>query len=330
MMPKLVVQVMNRSNHSKTILINITNVAKSLHRSPLYITKYFSFELSTSMEFDEKSNFYMLNGEYHQGKLQDLLNNFIIQFVLCRFCENPETELSCKNNKICQRCYACGNQSKMNSEDHKLVKFILRNPSKIHDNQNNRYDLNTNEQEKCFSQQNNSTIDDDDFFDEDYEKFLSLFQKKKLLNQLNDLNSIEELISQSKRANIRRKIPFYIATNLFTNEILKEIDQYEILLHEICRNTEDQYTLLDGIAIFICSNEDLHKKLSNEKQISNLFYKLYDKDIVAEEVFYDWYEKESNRIVQKTIEIDIHKYANEFIHWLKTAEEINDDQNTFE
>ena len=45
------------------------------------------------MEFDEKSNFYILNGEYHQGKLQDLLNNFIIQFVLCQSCENPETEL---------------------------------------------------------------------------------------------------------------------------------------------------------------------------------------------------------------------------------------------
>ncbi|CAF0889396.1 unnamed protein product [Adineta steineri] len=91
-------------------------------------------------------------------------------------------------------------------------------------------------------------------------------------------------------------------------------------------NDEGQYSLLDGIAMFICSNEEIHEKFSNEKQISNIFYKLYEKDLVNEDIFYDWYEKESNRMIQKTIETDIHEYAKGFIQWLRTAEETDDDQ----
>lgn len=45
------------------------------------------------MNFDERLNLYVINGNYHQNKLQDLLDDFIQQFVLCRSCGNPETEL---------------------------------------------------------------------------------------------------------------------------------------------------------------------------------------------------------------------------------------------
>jgi hypothetical protein len=41
------------------------------------------------------------------------------------------------------------------------------------------------------------------------------------------------LINEAKRLQIMTKAPFYIAKYLFTNEILKEIDQYEILLHQV-------------------------------------------------------------------------------------------------
>jgi hypothetical protein len=39
--------------------------------------------------------------------------------------------------------------------------------------------------------------------------------------------------------------------------------------------------------MIVYSNE----KLSNEKQVSNIFYKLYENDLIIEEIFYDWYEK---------------------------------------
>ncbi|UJR19577.1 hypothetical protein I4U23_022712 [Adineta vaga] len=332
-MQKLVVQVIYTSNCFKTILVNISGVAKDLHRSPLYLTKYFAFELSTSMRFDEKSNLYTLNGDYHRNKLQDLLDNFIRQFVLCRFCENPETDLNRdekNSDKIHQRCYACGNTSAIKTNCHKFVKFILKNWSQEN---NNPYELETTNifekenislNEPALSNDWDNENDDLSSFETNCEEFISLFQKKKFSNQLIDLNSIEELINEAERLQIMSKAPFYIAKYLFTDEILKEIDQYEMLFYQFSTNSnEGQYSLLDGIEIIISSNENL----LNENEISKIFYKLYEKNLVFEEIFFDWYEKESTRTIQKTIETDIHEYAKGFINWLRTAEEINDDDD---
>ncbi|CAF0799043.1 unnamed protein product [Adineta steineri] len=331
-MPKLVVQVEKERYFFKTISVNISDVGKALHRSSLYIIKYLSLELNSSMKFDKRLNEYVIIGNYYPELLQDLLDGFINQFVLCKICENPETDLNYdqRNPKeIYQRCFACGNTSEIRIQCHKLVNFICKNWSEDKKN-NNQYNWNKmknyeEEEKNIFF--NDITIDDDfSSLEINDEQFISLLQRKKLLNQLNDLVSIEELINEAKRLNIMTKVSCLIVKNLFTNEILKEIDKYETLLFHFCQNNnEGQYSLLDGITMFICSNEEIHEKFSNEKQISNIFYKLYEKDLVNEEIFYDWYEKESNRMIQKTIETDIHEYAIRFIQWLKTAEETDDD-----
>ncbi|CAF1380226.1 unnamed protein product [Rotaria sp. Silwood1] len=96
-MPRLVATVTRAGNACKTILVNVSAVAKSLHRSPIYITNYFGFELSTSIRMDVTSNLYIIKGAHNQEKLQDLLDDFINILVLCRYCGNPETELVRQN-----------------------------------------------------------------------------------------------------------------------------------------------------------------------------------------------------------------------------------------
>ncbi|CAF4301599.1 unnamed protein product [Adineta steineri] len=242
-MPKLIVQVAKERYFFKTILVNISDVGKALHRSPLYIIKYLSLELNSSMKFDKQLNEYVIIGNYNPEILQDLLDGFINQFVLCRICENPETDLDYdqRNPKeIYQRCFACGNTSEIRIQCHKLVKFICKNWSEDEKN-NNQYNWNkmkNYEEEEKNIFVNDVTIDDDLFSLEiNDEQFISLLQRKKLLNQLNDLISIEELINEAKRLNIITKVPCLIVKNLFTNEILKEIDKYEMLLFHFCQNT---------------------------------------------------------------------------------------------
>ncbi|CAF3574421.1 unnamed protein product [Rotaria sordida] len=141
-----------RAGHAfKTVLVNVSAVAKALHRSLVYITKYFGFELSTSVEMNVTLNRYIIKGAYNQEKLQDLLDDFINKFVLCRYCGIPETEL-----------------------------------------------------------------------------------KKKLANQLNDPSSIQELITEAERLKIVEKVPFYVAECLLTDQIVKEIESYEMLLYRAC------------------------------------------------------------------------------------------------
>ncbi|CAF0835012.1 unnamed protein product [Adineta steineri] len=309
-MPKLEIRATGSGNYTtQTILVNLKEVAKALYRSPLYIIKYFAYELSTSIHV--KSDLYIIKGVYSQEKFQDLLDGFIKQFVLCRYCENPETELNkTDNDEITQTCCACGKTKRIGIDSHRLVKFILRNWSE-NDKYTNKYDPITNQ---IFEDEQ---INDDDLTSStiDYEQFISLIQKK----NLNDSNSIDELINEAKKLNMIDKLPFDIAKDLFTDDILEEIDTYEMLFHQLCQNNnEGQESLLNGIEVIINRNRE---KLLNNKRISKIFYKLYDKNIITEETFLNWYEKESKQLIQKQVEIDIYEYAKEFIEWLRTADE---------
>lgn len=54
-----------------------------------------------------------------------------------------------------------------------------------------------------------------------------------------------------------------------------------------------QRSLLDGIEAIISENQEVQEKLLNTDGLSRIFYELYQKDIVAEEVFYHWHEQVS-------------------------------------
>lgn len=111
-MPKIVIQ----NQGSATILVNISNIGKSLHRptsctkndgvyllkiniffSSLDITKFFSYEFSVPIRLDTKQNCYIMSGHQDRETLQNAVHRFIEYFVLCSKCNNPETELVCKS-----------------------------------------------------------------------------------------------------------------------------------------------------------------------------------------------------------------------------------------
>jgi len=128
-MPRLIAKVEGKGNGIKTVIANMTEIAKALSRPPTYPTKYFGCELGAQTNFDPKNDRYIVNGAHDSSKLQDLLDGFIRKFVLCPECENPETNLVVlsKKNMITQRCIACGYQGNIDMR-HKLTTFILKNP----------------------------------------------------------------------------------------------------------------------------------------------------------------------------------------------------------
>ncbi|CAF1522910.1 unnamed protein product, partial [Rotaria sordida] len=44
--------VERKGNASKTVLVNVSAVAEALHRPPIYLIKYFGFELSTPVQMN--------------------------------------------------------------------------------------------------------------------------------------------------------------------------------------------------------------------------------------------------------------------------------------
>jgi len=128
-MPGLKAKVEGKGNGIKTVIVNMTEVAKALSRPPTYPTKFFGCELGAQTQFDSKNDRYIVNGSHTDDRLQSLLDDFIKKFVLCPSCANPETNLvvSAKRGTISQRCIACGYNGSVDMR-HKLTTFILKNP----------------------------------------------------------------------------------------------------------------------------------------------------------------------------------------------------------
>nr|CAG4641677.1 EOG090X05QT [Eurycercus lamellatus] len=131
-MPRLLAKVEGKGNGIKTVIVNMTDIAKALGRPPTYPTKFFGCELGAQTQFDIKNDRFIVNGAHEAGKLQQMLDIFIKKFVLCPGCDNPETVLTVytKKQTISQSCKACGYSGQLDMR-HKLTTFILKNPPEM-------------------------------------------------------------------------------------------------------------------------------------------------------------------------------------------------------
>ncbi|KAF9998275.1 hypothetical protein BGZ80_009496 [Entomortierella chlamydospora] len=127
-MPKLVAKIEGKGNGIKTVIPNMSDIARALSRPSTYPTKYFGCELGAQVKCDEKTDRYIVNGAHDAPKLQQLLNGFIQKFVLCPSCGNPETDIIVdKTSTIQMYCNACGRRNK-GENVHKLATYIVKNP----------------------------------------------------------------------------------------------------------------------------------------------------------------------------------------------------------
>lgn len=129
-MPKIQSKIEGKGNGIKTVISNMTEVAKALNRPPTYVTKFFGNELGSIVHCDDKTSRYIVNGAHDAEKLQTLLDSFIAKFVLCQACDNPETDLTVsagRDGTVLRNCKACGHRGPVDM-GHKLVTFIQKNP----------------------------------------------------------------------------------------------------------------------------------------------------------------------------------------------------------
>ncbi|TRM64405.1 domain found in IF2B/IF5-domain-containing protein [Schizophyllum amplum] len=130
-MPLLNTKIEGKGNGIKTVIPNMSDVARALSRPPTYPTKFFGCELGAQTSFDEKNDRYIVNGAHDANRLRELLDGFIDKFVLCKSCKNPETDLVIikqgRNEDIIRDCKACGERTGVDMR-HKLTTFIIKNP----------------------------------------------------------------------------------------------------------------------------------------------------------------------------------------------------------
>jgi translation initiation factor 2 beta subunit (eIF-2beta)/eIF-5 len=111
---------------NKLIIDNLDIIAKELHINPNAIAVFYKNYLNTNIKYNNGQ--LEINGNtFTQKYLQDSLDEFIDEFIICSNCNLPELEHYCNKNELCIKCKSCGLNEKNNSKYTTVAKTILKN-----------------------------------------------------------------------------------------------------------------------------------------------------------------------------------------------------------
>jgi len=91
---------------NKTILINFSQIADYLRREPEHFQKFLLKELATAGQIE--SNSLVLNTKVPSTKINQKIEEYTKEFVLCKECGKPDTELKKEDRLTFIHCLACG------------------------------------------------------------------------------------------------------------------------------------------------------------------------------------------------------------------------------
>jgi len=99
-----------REGNKKTIFANISEICKRMKRSDEHVTAYLFAELGTSGSVDGARRL-VIKGRFQQKQIENVLRTYIIEYVTCKTCRSPNTELSKGENRLYFiTCNSCGSR----------------------------------------------------------------------------------------------------------------------------------------------------------------------------------------------------------------------------
>ncbi|KNA11220.1 hypothetical protein SOVF_137190 [Spinacia oleracea] len=94
---------------TRTVLVNIMDLCKTMHRQPEQLINFLLIGLGTSGTLDDENKL-ILRGRFAPKSLENLLQEYINENVLCNICRTPDTILSKENNIVLLQCELCGSE----------------------------------------------------------------------------------------------------------------------------------------------------------------------------------------------------------------------------
>lgn len=96
-----------REGNKKTIFANIADICKRINRNEEHVTQFLFAELGTSGSIDASRRL-VIKGRFQQKQIENVLRRYIVEYVTCRTCRSPNTELSKGENRLyfitCKNC----------------------------------------------------------------------------------------------------------------------------------------------------------------------------------------------------------------------------------
>jgi translation initiation factor 2 subunit 2 len=98
----------------KTIITNFFQIASHLRRNPEHFQKFILKELATSGQREGER--LVLNNKIPSEKINQKIEQYAKEFVICRECGKPDTELMKEDRFMFIRCMACGAKHSVRSK----------------------------------------------------------------------------------------------------------------------------------------------------------------------------------------------------------------------
>lgn len=90
----------------KTILTNFFQIASYLRRAPEHFQKFMLKELAAAGQ--REGDKLILNTKVPSEKINQKIEEYVYEFVLCKECKKPDTELIKEDRLSFIHCLACG------------------------------------------------------------------------------------------------------------------------------------------------------------------------------------------------------------------------------
>ncbi|UPV74496.1 translation initiation factor IF-2 subunit beta [Halorussus limi] len=103
-----------RQEGNVTVYENFQDTLDRLGRDEDRVLKFLQNELGTSAHIDESGRA-RLTGEFSQRRIEDAVDDYVEEFVLCPECGLPDTQLEREQGALLLRCEACGARSATSS-----------------------------------------------------------------------------------------------------------------------------------------------------------------------------------------------------------------------
>ena len=107
-------KIEGRIEGKKTILTNFFNIAEHLRRNPEHFQKFILRELAASGQREGER--LVLNMKVPGEKINQKIEQYAKEFVLCRECGKPDTELIKQGRLLFMHCLACGAKHSVRSK----------------------------------------------------------------------------------------------------------------------------------------------------------------------------------------------------------------------
>lgn len=90
----------------KTIITNFFQIASHIRRNPEHFQKYLIKELATSGQ--KEGDKFVMNNRIPSSKINNKVDQYVKEFVICKECGKPDTELIKEDRIRVVHCLACG------------------------------------------------------------------------------------------------------------------------------------------------------------------------------------------------------------------------------